>query len=413
MGNFSRNTFDPLKNYIGVRLQQGVPVLDADWNELNDVARQELYDTFSLTFTDGIQPGGSDFDVGRSDQPNDFKVLAGAALIQGRPVRVRKNLRYSTQPWTDPKRAARDGVAVIPPLTTPPGPPEGAPPRTDIVYLDVWEREVGSDEDASLINSAIGVETCVRLKREAAVRVAEGTTTLPAAPARHAFLPLALLRRPRNQAQITSFENIRPFFNSPQGTGIVSFFPGFLPIQQGQDPTQTLPEWRIGISPTGPGPGQAIPKFRAVKPQNQAVSGILPLLLPDRARLSSFAIRGDISAVNGVVQWLLLRFRHQVPTAFDAELFFDILAEDVIQAASAGHVFDRTYDFSSDEAKLIVDNSRYYYALLTHTGMVAGGYVASIHGISISYEYYGLAGAPTNPGTRLTRGSNGKEESHD
>ena len=115
MGNFSRNTFDPLKNYIGVRLQQGVPVLDADWNELNDVARQELYDTFSLTFTDGIQPGGSDFDVGSSDQPNDFKVLAGAALIQGRPVRVRKNLRYSTQPWTDPKRAARDGVAVIPP----------------------------------------------------------------------------------------------------------------------------------------------------------------------------------------------------------------------------------------------------------------------------------------------------------
>ena len=225
MGNFSRNTFDPLKNYIGVRLQQGVPVLDADWNELNDVARQELYDTFSVTFTDGIQPGGSDFDVGRSDQPNDFEVLAGAALIQGRLVRVRKNLRYSTQPWTDPKRAARDGVVVIPPLTTPF--PEGAATRIDIVYLDVWDREIGSDEDASLINPAIGVETCVRLKREAAVRVAEGTTTLPAAPMGHAFLPLALLRRPRNQAQITSFENIRPFFHSPQGIGVVCFFRGF------------------------------------------------------------------------------------------------------------------------------------------------------------------------------------------
>jgi hypothetical protein len=411
MGNFSRNTFDPQQNYVAVRLQQGVPVLDADWNELNDVTRQELYDTFSLTFTDGIQPGGFDFEVGSSEEPNDFKVLAGAALIQGRAVRVRKNLRYTTQPWTNPQRAARDGVAVIPPLTTPPGPPE----RIDIVYLDAWDREVASDEDANLINPAIGVETCVRLKREAAVRVAEGRETLPTAPAGHAFLPLALLRRPRNQAQIQSrnIESIRPYFHSPLGTGIVSFFPGFLPIQQGQDPTQTLPEWRIGISPTGPGPGEAIPKFRAVKPQNQAVSGILPLTLPDRARLRSFAIRGDISAVNGVVQWLLLRFRHQVPTASSTETFFDILAEDVIQAASAGHVFDRTYDFSSDEANLIVDNSRYYYALLTHTGMVPGGYVASIHGISISYEYYGLAGAPTNPGTRLTRGSNGKEESHD
>jgi len=35
MGNFSRNTFDPLKDYVAVRLQQGVPVLDADWNEFN------------------------------------------------------------------------------------------------------------------------------------------------------------------------------------------------------------------------------------------------------------------------------------------------------------------------------------------------------------------------------------------
>ena len=121
MGNFSRNTFDPLKDYVAVRLQQGVPVLDADWNELNDVTRQELYDAFSLTFTDGIQPHGFDLEVGCRPEPNDFSILAGAALIQGRPVRVRKNLRYSTQPWTDPKRAARDGVAVIPPLTTPTG----------------------------------------------------------------------------------------------------------------------------------------------------------------------------------------------------------------------------------------------------------------------------------------------------
>jgi hypothetical protein len=394
MGNFSRNTFDPLKNYVGVRLQQGVPVLDADWNELNDVTRQELYDTLSFTFTDGIPPGGFDFEVLGRPEPNDLYILAGTGLIQGRPIRLRNNVRYSTQPWTDPQRAARDGVAVIPPLTTPPGPPAGAPPRTDIVYLDVWDREVGSVEDSSLINPAIGVETCVRLKREAAVRVAEGTTTLPTAPAGHAFLPLALLRRPRNQALITNIESIRPFFHSPQGTGVVSFFPGFLPLQQSQDPTLTIPEWRIGISPIGP--NQSVPKFRAVKPQNQAVSGILPLLLPHRARLRSFGIRGDISAVNGVVQWLILRFRHQVPTAADAALSFDILVEDSIFAASAGHVFDRTYGFSADESKLIVDNSRYYYALLTHTGMVPGGYVASIHGLSISYEYYGLAGPPTH-----------------
>ena len=82
MGNFSRDSFDPAKAYIGVRLQQGVPVLDADWNELNDVIRQELYDTFSLTFTDGIQPGGFDLEVLGRPEPNDFHILAGAALCK-------------------------------------------------------------------------------------------------------------------------------------------------------------------------------------------------------------------------------------------------------------------------------------------------------------------------------------------
>ena len=47
MGNFSRNPLDRLKDsqakhYVGVRLQQGVPLLDADWNELEDLRRLEL-----------------------------------------------------------------------------------------------------------------------------------------------------------------------------------------------------------------------------------------------------------------------------------------------------------------------------------------------------------------------------------
>jgi hypothetical protein len=394
MGNFSRNTFDQLKDYVGVRLQQGVPVLDADWNELNDVTRQELYDTFSLTFTDGVQPGGFDFEVGFRDEPNDFSVLAGAALIQGRSVRVRKNLRYSTQPWTDPKRAARDGVAVIPPLTTPPGPPEGAPPRIDIVYLDVWDREVGSDEDENLINPAIGVETCVRLKREAAVRVAEGTTTLPAAPAGHAFLPLALLRRPRNQAKITNFESIRPFFHSPQGTRSVSFFPAFLPVYSSPllGPSSKLPEWRTMFL-FAAGGGHL--KFGAIKEMNEAATGVLPLLLPHGARLSAFSIAGQISTVNGQLQWQLLRINHQVPTEANAAQLVEVLAEANIRAVSAPQSFSTTTGFSADQSKLIVNNGRYYYALFAQT-VSQPAYGVRIDGISISYQYYGLAGQPTH-----------------
>ena len=396
MGNFSRNTFDPLKNYVGVRLQQGVPVLDADWNELNDVARQELYDAFSLTFTDGTQPHGFDLEVGFRQEPNDFSVLAGAAMIQGRPVRVRTNLRYSTQPWTEPKRAARDGVAVIPPLTTPTG-SATTPPRTDIVYLDVWEREVGSTEDTNLINPAIGVETCVRVKRETAVRVAEGAATLPSAPAGHVFLPLALLHRPVNQAVLTDIEDIRPFFHSPQGTRVVSFFPAFLPVNTTPFFTNKLPEWRIAFSISfNPNPfGIEVPKFRALKAQNEAATGVLPLLLPDRARLSFFSISGDISDVGGQIQWQLLRINQQVATVSNADRLVDILGGDTIRAVSAGQIFGTTYGFSAEESKLIVDNSRYYYALLART-VATPAYFATINGISIYYKYFGLMGEPTH-----------------
>jgi len=307
-------------------------------------------------------------------------------------VRVRKNLRYATQPWTDPNRAARDGVAVIPPLTTLTGAANN-PPRTDIVYLDVWDREVGSVEDTNLINPAIGVETCVRLKREAAVRVAEGTATLPSAPAGHAFLPLALLRRPVNQAQITNIEDIRPFFRSPQGTGVVSFLPAFLPISAVVNSTTTEAVWNTTLSF---GQGLVlVPKLHAFKAQNNASAGILPLTLPDGARLSFFSISGDISGTGGQVQWQLLRISQQVPPLFQDNAFVDVLLEDTMRSLSGQQIFSTTYGLSTTEPKLIVDNSRYSYALLART-FSTPAYVANIHGVSIGYAYFGLMGPPTH-----------------
>lgn len=58
-GNFSRNTFDKLKHYVGVRLQQGVPIVDADWNELEDIRKYEL-ETFLKWFVGNGVPLGND-----------------------------------------------------------------------------------------------------------------------------------------------------------------------------------------------------------------------------------------------------------------------------------------------------------------------------------------------------------------
>jgi hypothetical protein len=282
-------------------------------------------------------------------------------------------------------------VAVILPLTPPTG-PRNTPPRTDIVYLDVWEREVGSQEDDNLINPVIGVETCVRLKREVAVRVTEGATTLPNAPAGHVFLPLALLRRHVDRAEITSqnIEDLRLFIHSPQGSREVSFFPAFLPVHLGplDGPGRKLPEWRITFALDAAGVN--LPKFHARKEKQQpGVAGVLPLILPDRARLRSFSIQGDISATGANLQWQLLRINHQFIVTANPREFFDVLAEDTIDATEPKFVIERKYPFSDVDPKLIVDNSRYYYALLAHT-FVDLTFEASIHGVSIQYEYYGL-----------------------
>jgi hypothetical protein len=51
--------------------------------------------------------------------------------------------------------------------------------QTYLVYIDIWDRLVDIDEDSSLENEdGVGDVTCVRLKREWAIRIQEGIKTL-------------------------------------------------------------------------------------------------------------------------------------------------------------------------------------------------------------------------------------------
>jgi len=190
MGNFSRNTFDKLKHYVGVRLQQGVPIVDADWNELEDIRKYELQAFLKWFVGSGIPQGNDGFHILPAVGDNDFVIGAGRCLVEGWDVINESNLNYTEQRLFN--EAGLDeawDVAPLPALTTPAG------ARTDTVYLDVWEREVNAAEDFDhLVNPAIGIETCVRLKREWVVRVAEGAPP-PAPPSGHVFYSLAVLSR--------------------------------------------------------------------------------------------------------------------------------------------------------------------------------------------------------------------------
>ena len=82
-GNFSnggstRST--PRKHYIGIRLQQGVPLLDRDWNELEDIRRHQEW----LLRTHHIGEGAFDED--------SFRVEAGGSgrVDPRRPLQRRR-----------------------------------------------------------------------------------------------------------------------------------------------------------------------------------------------------------------------------------------------------------------------------------------------------------------------------------
>ncbi len=207
MGNFSRDTLDRLKHYVGVRLQQGVPIVDADWNEQEDIRKYELQTFLKWFVGNGVPAGNNGFNITSLADPNDFEITggdgtadgAGRILVDGWDAIIESILRYSEQTlYNDATLAAEWGVDPLEPLTTP------SANRTDTAYLDIWEREVEATEDINLINPGIGVETCVRNKREWAVRVAENATIPPVIiPEGHVFYPLATLSRVGGSPQIT------------------------------------------------------------------------------------------------------------------------------------------------------------------------------------------------------------------
>jgi hypothetical protein len=198
MGDFSRDPGARLqdsvaKHYVGVRLQQGVPLLDADWNELEDLRRWETERVGGWFVGDGVPAGSDGFRVAGTGAGNDFTIVAGACLVAGRLVRGDADVRYSTQP------AAGD-PAVQPPLAP------LATPGADVqltAYLDAWEREVSAQEDTDLVDPRIGVETTARTVRLWAVRVtADYPAAAAARPAGHDFYPLARIRRRAGVAAI-------------------------------------------------------------------------------------------------------------------------------------------------------------------------------------------------------------------
>lgn len=151
MGDFSRDPEAVLQEaitsgYSRIRFQQGKPLLDRELNLLADLASPQRF--ARNNFGNGIRGEGSDFLITNLDVPgNDFRIRAGACLVDGYEVVLPANTTYRTQPRTD-------NVVAL---------PAGA----SNVYLRVIRSETTGASDAALLNALdVGAETSVREKVE-------------------------------------------------------------------------------------------------------------------------------------------------------------------------------------------------------------------------------------------------------
>jgi hypothetical protein len=175
-GDFSRLTFDPARAFSRVLMQQGRVLVDADWNELNDLLLHYLRGLGA----DLIGPHGGPVhgEGGRSyvgfqvrrEPPDDLGVYSGHYYVDGilcvaehgtGGARVAAR-RYRDQPFLS--EAEREQ-----PL-----------PPAFLVYLDVWERHLTALEHGPIREVALGgPDTCSRSEVVWHVRLLTGEALQP------------------------------------------------------------------------------------------------------------------------------------------------------------------------------------------------------------------------------------------
>jgi hypothetical protein len=183
MARFSNggvDTFDEGKQFIGVRLQCGVPLLDRDWNEAEDVRRYFERKLRQNYIGDGT-PDANSFKVvpAPAGVQNDFVISAGRCMVDGYDVWNPAPVLFSQVPG-NAKLAANQASETL------------------IVYVRPLISRVTSLEDRDLGNEQdINLETCVRDRLSWTVSFVRPPQQPPAGSFR-----LAQINRPANAARI-------------------------------------------------------------------------------------------------------------------------------------------------------------------------------------------------------------------
>jgi hypothetical protein len=185
-GDYSKFSFTPRKGFSGILQQQGRVALDSDWNEGQAITerrtRTDSLDTFGRCVVPDSTP---DAFLITPTGPGTFTLGIGRAYVDGYQVEC-----HGGPPLAfDATLAEMGGTTALDYATQqpflPPPLPEGltgAPGTTDLVYLDVWQREVTFLEDTDLLEVALGgPDTTTRTQTVWQVRVLEDVGDLDCA----------------------------------------------------------------------------------------------------------------------------------------------------------------------------------------------------------------------------------------
>src|SRR4051794_18013569 len=179
-GDYTRFTFDPVKGYSSVLKQQGRVSLDSDFNENEEILdrrdRASMYDTvgqavYPLTTPDAFKIGvgaGGQLTIGQGRYYVDG-ILAECFGDMTDPANTSFDARMNDLVGKDPvdfdKQPFFYDKPAFPTLSPTPG-------TINLVYLDVWQREVTVFEDPALREIALnGPDTDTRVQTAWQVKV--------------------------------------------------------------------------------------------------------------------------------------------------------------------------------------------------------------------------------------------------
>ncbi len=197
MADITRNQFLAGKGVQKKIYQKGILLMDADLNEQADVELERhrralscLLNREDARFENPLWTDGSGFKITNHNSALTVYILAGDAAFHLDENHAALVTHEGRTELTGFASWVSGGL------------------RTDLIYIDIEEKEISSADDPNIVNPAVAAETCRDIRLTYDIKIEAGVFppaySLPSAPAGHVYRKLALVSKDGSSDQITT-----------------------------------------------------------------------------------------------------------------------------------------------------------------------------------------------------------------